>query len=51
LPAEQFAIANGKHPNEFNIKNITYFRSQIKRCGFDYADNKEINGTDPEYYK
>ncbi len=51
LPAEQFALDTGKHPNEFTKKNIDTFRRQIKSLGFSYDWDREVNTTDPNYYK
>lgn len=51
LPAEQYAIDTGQHPNEFTVKNIDNFRRQIKSLGFSYDWDREISTTDPEYYK
>ena len=51
LPAEQFALDTGKHPNEFTKTNIDNFRRQIKVLGFSYDWDREINTTDPSYYK
>ncbi len=51
LPAEQYAIANNKHPYEFTKKNIDHFREQIKALGFSYDWSKEIATCEPEYYK
>lgn len=51
LPAEQFALDTGKHPNEFTKTNIDNFRRQIKALGFSYDWDREINTTDPGYYK
>lgn len=51
LPAEQFALDTGKHPNEFTQINIDNFRRQIKALGFSYDWDREISTTDPDYYK
>ncbi|OIJ12482.1 leucine--tRNA ligase [Anaerobacillus alkalilacustris] len=51
LPAEQFALDTGKHPNEFTQTNIDNFRRQIKSLGFSYDWDREVNTTDPNYYK
>lgn len=51
LPAEQYALDTGNHPAEFTQKNIDTFRRQIKSLGFSYDWDREINTTDPEYYK
>ncbi|MEK4555466.1 leucine--tRNA ligase [Jeotgalicoccus sp. FSL K6-3177] len=51
LPAEQYAIDTGNDIHAFNEKNIDNFRRQIKELGFSYDWDREINTTDPEYYK
>lgn len=51
LPAEQYAISTGNHPKEFAKKNIANFKRQLKSIGFSYDFDKEINTTDPKYYK
>ncbi|MEK5106998.1 leucine--tRNA ligase [Cytobacillus sp. FSL K6-0129] len=51
LPAEQYALDTGNDPAEFTEKNINTFRRQIKSLGFSYDWDREINTTDPEYYK
>ncbi|MEO2455282.1 leucine--tRNA ligase [Enterococcus faecalis] len=51
LPAEQYALDTGNDPAEFTKKNIETFRRQINLLGFSYDWNREINTTDPEYYK
>ncbi len=51
LPAEQYAIETGNHPNVFTEKNINYFRSQLKNIGFSYDWDREISTSDPKYYK
>lgn len=51
LPAEQYALDTGHDPAEFTEKNINTFRRQIKSLGFSYDWDREINTTDPEYYK
>ncbi|PLR84413.1 leucine--tRNA ligase [Bacillus canaveralius] len=51
LPAEQYALDTGNDPAEFTKKNIDNFRRQIKALGFSYDWDREINTTDPEYYK
>ena len=51
LPAEQYAIDTGNDPAEFTEHNINTFRRQIKSLGFSYDWDREINTTDPEYYK
>lgn len=51
LPAEQYAIAQNKHPYGFTKANIDNFRHQIKALGFSYDWSKEIATCDPSYYK
>ncbi|GAY77524.1 leucyl-tRNA synthetase [Sporolactobacillus inulinus] len=51
LPAEQYALDTGNDPAEFTKKNIATFKRQIKSLGFSYDWNREINTTDPEYYR
>ncbi|HZG70355.1 MAG TPA: leucine--tRNA ligase, partial [Chondromyces sp.] len=51
LPAEQYALDTGNDPAEFTEKNINNFRRQIKSLGFSYDWDREINTTDPDYYK
>lgn len=51
LPAEQYALDTGNDPAEFTEQNINTFRRQIKSLGFSYDWDREINTTDPEYYK
>lgn len=51
LPAEQYALDTGNDPAEFTEKNINTFRRQIKSLGFSYDWDREVNTTDPDYYK
>lgn len=51
LPAEQYAIQTGTHPAVTTQKNCDNFRRQIKRLGLSYDWDREINTTDPKYYK
>jgi len=51
LPAEQYAIQTGTHPRDTTRRNIDNFRQQLKRLGFSYDWGREINTTDPDYYK
>ncbi|MEH7456189.1 leucine--tRNA ligase [Bacillus sp. JJ1127] len=51
LPAEQYALDTGNSPAEFTEKNINTFRNQIKALGFSYDWDREVNTTDPNYYK
>ncbi|MBT3386026.1 MAG: leucine--tRNA ligase [Prolixibacteraceae bacterium] len=51
LPAEQYAIQTGTHPAETTNKNCDNFRRQIKSLGLSYDWDREINTTDPKYFK
>jgi leucyl-tRNA synthetase len=51
LPAEQYAIRSGQHPAITTQENVAKFKSQLKRIGFSYDWQREINTTDPGYYK
>src|SRR5690242_19339003 len=51
LPAEQYAIKNNVHPRETTAKNIHRFRSQLQALGFSYDWDREVDTTDPGYYK
>ncbi|MCE5347334.1 MAG: leucine--tRNA ligase [Bacteroidales bacterium] len=51
LPAEQYAIQTGTHPSIITNKNCDTFRRQIKELGLSYDWDKEINTTDPGYFK
>jgi leucyl-tRNA synthetase len=51
LPAEQYAIKTGQHPALTTRENVAKFKSQLKRIGFSYDWQREINTTDPRYYK
>jgi leucyl-tRNA synthetase len=51
LPAENFAIKTGTHPRITTDANISNFRKQIKALGFSYDWDREIDTTDPQYYK
>jgi leucyl-tRNA synthetase len=51
LPAEQYALQTGTHPAETTAENIDNFRRQIKTIGLSYDWDREINTTDPKYYK
>lgn len=51
LPAENFAIKTGVHPQKSTQQNIKNFTRQIKSLGFSYDWDREINTTDPKYYK
>src|SRR5271168_3074123 len=51
LPAEQYAVQTGTHPRETTAKNIETFRRQIEALGFSYDWSREVNTTDPAYFK
>ena len=51
LPAEQYAVKTGHHPNGFTQDNIQTFSKQLKELGFDYDWSKMIATSDPSYYK
>ena len=51
LPAEQYAIKSGQHPAITTRENVSKFKAQLKRIGFSYDWQREINTTDPAYYK
>ncbi|MEG0551355.1 MAG: leucine--tRNA ligase [Vagococcus sp.] len=51
LPAEQYALDTGNDPAEFTEKNIQTFKRQLNSLGFSFDWEREINTTDPEYYK
>ncbi len=51
LPAEQYAIKTGTHPSITTRENVKNFKRQIKMLGFSYDWDREINTTDPNYYK
>ncbi len=51
LPAEQYAIQTGTHPAQTTRKNIENMRRQIKSLGFSYDYDREVDTTDPNYYK
>ena len=51
LPAEQYAVKTGNHPNGFTEKNIETFIGQLKMIGFDFDWSKMFSTTDPDYYK
>jgi len=51
LPAENYAIKNKVHPKVAVDKNIANFKAQLDKLGFDYDWDREINTTDPEFYK
>ncbi len=51
LPAEQYAVETGTHPAVTTAKNIARFKEQIKALGFSYDWDREIDTTDPKYFK
>ncbi|KRL95209.1 Leucyl-tRNA synthetase [Limosilactobacillus equigenerosi DSM 18793 = JCM 14505] len=51
LPAEQYALKTGNNPADFTNKNIDHFRDQIQSLGFSYDWDREVNTTDPKFYK
>ena len=51
LPAEQYAVITGNHPDGFTRENIATFKRQLKMLGFSFDWSKEISTCDPKYYK
>lgn len=51
LPAEQYAMKTGNNPKDFTAHNIKNFKRQIQSLGFSYDWSREVNTTDPKYYK
>ncbi len=51
LPAENFAIKNHIHPKIITKQNVDHFKAQLKSLGFSFDWSREINTTDPDYYK
>ena len=51
LPAEQYALQTGTHPTITTKQNVDNFRRQIKSLGFSYDWNREVDTTDPKYYR
>ncbi len=51
LPAEQYAVKNKKHPNDTTVENVKNFRRQLDMLGYSYDWSREINTTDPSYFK
>ena len=51
LPAEQYAIQTGQHPEVTTVKNIARYRQQMDRIGFSYDWDREVRTCDPDYYK
>ena len=51
LPTENYAIKHKVHPAEVTKKNIAHFKQQLRSLGFSFDWSREVNTTDPEYYK
>jgi leucyl-tRNA synthetase len=51
LPAEQYAIQTGQHPDKTTKENIARYRSQLDKIGFSFDWSREVRTSDPEYYK
>ncbi|MBR2702056.1 MAG: leucine--tRNA ligase [Erysipelotrichaceae bacterium] len=51
LPAEQYAINTGNHPEKFTKENIAFFTSQLKNIGFSFDWDRQVSTCDPSYYK
>ncbi len=51
LPAEQYAIQTGTHPAETTAKNILIYRKQLDQLGFSFDWDREVQTSDPDYYK
>ena len=51
LPAEQYAIKTGQHPSVTTAANVKHFKGQLQRLGFAYDWDREVNTTDPEYFR
>ncbi|HLH53095.1 MAG TPA: class I tRNA ligase family protein [Verrucomicrobiae bacterium] len=51
LPAEQYAIKTGQHPRKTTEQNVTTFKRQIKSLGFSYDWTREVDTTDPKYFR
>ncbi len=51
LPAEQYAIKTGQHPAVTTARNVAHFKGQLQRIGFAYDWQREVNTTDPGYFK
>ncbi len=51
LPAEQYAISTGNHPDSFTNKNIEIFKDQLMNIGFSYDWDREVSTCDPSFYK
>jgi len=51
LPTENYAIRTGRRPQDATLENSTNFKKQMKRLGFSFEWDREVNTTDPEYYR
>ena len=51
LPTEQYAIKTGTHPGETTERNVARFKEQLRQLGFSYDWAREVNTTDPRYFK
>ncbi len=51
LPAEQYAIKTGQHPAVTTARNVAHFKGQLQRLGFAYDWQREVNTTDPGYFR
>ena len=51
LPTENYAIKTGRHPREFTEQNVDRFREQLKKLGLSFDWSREVDTTDPTYYK
>ena len=51
MPAEQYAIRTGQHPEVTTRENIAKFKKQLKRIGFSYDWEREISTADPKFYR
>lgn len=51
LPAEQYALNTGNDPKTFTLQNVNNFRKQLQSIGLSFDYNKEVNTTDPQYYR
>ena len=51
LPAEQYAIQTGQHPQKTTFENIDRYRSQLDKIGFSFDWDREVRTCDPDYYK
>src|SRR5690625_1837268 len=51
LPAEQYAIETGQHPSQTTEENISRYREQLDKIGFSFDWSREVQTSNPEYYK